>query len=119
MVKVLIVGIVIFIVFAVIAQKYKNVDPKPQIYKVFYILHIVFGALFLIAVVVHGSIKLQEAPVWMIGTGVTTIALLIVQMVIGLFLQKKKNKALQVIHSILPIAITVLAISHIILAKVI
>lgn len=117
MVKVLIIGIVVFVAFAIVSQKYKDNETKPQGYKVLYVAHIVFGVLFSVVAAVHGVLHIQSAPVWMIATGATALALLFAEIVIGLILQKNKNKTLKIFHAVLPIVIVLVTAAHLIIAK--
>jgi len=109
----------IYIAFAIFVQKYKNAEKKPAAYTVLNIIHIVCGVAVTILAVIHGVSRFSTAPTAMIVTGCTTIALLLIQMIVGIFLAIRKNKVLTVIHAVLPIIIASLIIVHAVVAHVI
>ena len=116
MVKLLILMVIVFSIWAIINRQSNQGDGKPAHQRVFYLLHLALGTIATLFFTIHGISKLQHASLGACLTGGITLLLFYVELILGISCIRKKQESSTVntIHKMLPIVIICLIVLHLI-----
>ena len=116
MVKLLILMVIVFSIWAIINGRSNQSEDKTAHQPVFYLLHPALGTIATLFFTIHGISKLQHASLGACLTGGITLLLFYVELILGIFCVRKKQESsiVNTIHKMLPVVIIGLIVLHLI-----
>lgn len=118
MVKIIILLIIAGIVYFFYKSNNKENNDKISIKedkKAIYYIHIIAGCIIALLFTIHGISKFEIASVETKITGLITLGLLYLEIILGIIMTKKESKSLKMLHKIIPVVILITLALHLVL----
>jgi len=112
MLKIFVIYVTVLIGLAICGKKEDSISKK-----ILFCVHLVEGILLTGLGIFHGFSHFLTAPLKMQLTGCAMLILFLMQLILGIFVYRKKQSNLKKVHGLLAILIFCLLVFHLILLK--